>query len=232
MGFMSRSIVAGEFKLGILQARQIIRIENGGLVISSSDARYQPGPGIRHEISPDEWFLHTYAFFPRYYPLEAYERGAIKNKIYYDYFSEEYPVSPRHGDVCRYIYAIFKSGQDTGFRIVEEKRFHYLEKGSISHDSYRECVGSRYSGLYILNSGISRYRRTTKDHLIKPFEDARHINEAAVYMMSDLEFESEYIKLGELNNDCKSDPGSCVLHEQLVAQLSNCRHARKYVIAQ
>lgn len=223
MGIMSRLIVAIEFKLGTLKARQIIRVENGGLVISSSDARYQPGPGIRYELTPDDWFLHTYAFFPMGYSLDAYERGDIKDKVYYDYYSEQHPISPRHGDSHRYIYAIFKSGHDTGYRIVEMRR-------SESHGGYSEWVDNWYYGLHINEWGISRYKTTTKSYMQKPFKEARHIHEAAIYMMSDLEeFEREYIKLNVLKSDCERDPGSCVLHDQLAVQLNKCRHASKYI---
>ena len=77
MGLLSRAIVWMQFKLGTYQARQITKIERGGVVIDCADSRYQPSYGIRYELSPDEWFLYSYQFFPRNHREDFYDENLL-----------------------------------------------------------------------------------------------------------------------------------------------------------
>lgn len=225
MGLLARALIAGEFKLGIYKARQITRIERGGLVISCADSRYQPGNGIRYEMSPDEWFLHIYRFFPRYHVLEAYDEDFLAREVYYDYFAESGLESPRSRNTDSYtrIFAIFKNDHDTGYRLIETSF-------SESCGSYRESRGSYYSGLHINSWGTSDYRKVDSHHMIKPFEEAKTPADAAIYMLSDAEdFIKVKIDLSELIQDCETSPGSCQLHTKLTRLLKDCRYQHLYL---
>lgn len=112
MGLLSRAIAWAQFKLGIYHARQITRIERGGLVISCADSRYQPDGGIRHELSPDEWLLFSWRFFPRDYRKEFYDDEFLLRERYYNYFAKT------EGSRTN-IYSIFKNKHNTGYFIVE-----------------------------------------------------------------------------------------------------------------
>lgn len=223
MGLLAKALIAGQFKLGIYKARQITRIERGGLVISCADSHFQPGNGIRYEISPDEWFLNSYLFFPRNCVREAYDDSFLAREVYYDYFLESGLGSPRSGDSYTRIFAIFKNDHDTGYRLIETSF-------SESHGTYRLSTGCYYSGMHISAWGISDYRKTDSSHMIKPFENAKTPVEAAIYMLSEEEdFLKVKIDLSELAQDCENSPGSCLLHTKLTRLLKDCRHQRLYL---
>lgn len=222
MGFLAQSLIAGKFKLGIYKARQITRIERGGLVISCTDSRYQAGNGIRYELSPDEWFLYSYKFFPRDYVLEAYNEDFLTREVYYDFFAETGLEKPRSGDSFTVIYAIFKNDRDTGYRVIETSF-------SVSRGSYREGTGHFNQGLHISDRGICEYRSVDSRHFIKPFQEARGVVEAASYMLADAEdFTKIKVDLSELTQDCENSPGSCLLHTKLTRLLKDCKNKHSY----
>lgn len=222
VGLVSKAFLAGQFKLGIYKARQITRIERGGLVISTSDSRYQAGNGIRYELSPDEWFMYSYEFFPRDHVLEAYNDDFLAREVYYDFFAETGLGKARSGDSFKSIYAIFKNGQDTGYRVIEIST-------SVSRGSYREGTGRFNFGLHISDRGICEYQSADSRGFIKPFREAMGVVQAATYMLADAEdFTKTKIDLSKLAQDCENSPGSCVLHTKLTRLLKDCKNKHSY----
>lgn len=208
MGLISRAFVRTQFKLGIYQTRQITRIERGGLVISSADSRYQPNGGIRHELSPDEWLLFSWRFFPMGYREEFYDEEYLSCERYYDYFEK----TGRSGTD---LYSIFKNGRNTGYIIKEY---------------FGGNRGKLYSGMHINQFGTSDYNTVFNTGSVKPIEYARSPIEAAICMLADLDdFRKVQINLDSLHKDCGENPGSCALHLKLKKLLRNCKHTDLYL---
>ncbi|MBZ0095717.1 MAG: hypothetical protein K8H75_10175 [Sulfuricella sp.] len=208
MGVLSRAFVSTQFKLGIYQARQITRIERGGLVISCADSRYQPDGGIRRELSPDEWLLFSWRFFPRDYRKEFYDEEFLLRERYYDYFVKT-------GNSRTNIYSIYKNQHDTGYIIVEY---------------FGENRGRLYSGMHINQWGTSDYKTVFESGLVKPIEYVRSPVEAATCMLADLDdFKKVKIDLASLHKDCEESPGSCALHLKLTKLLQDCKHTDLYL---
>ena len=208
MGLLSTTFVATQFKLGIYQARQITRIEKRGILISSADSRYQPDSGIRHELSPDEWLLFSWRFFPRSYRKEFYDEEFLSRECYYDYFAKS--DSSRTN-----IYSIFKSQHSTGYLIIEY---------------FSESHGRFYSGMHINQWGTSDYNTMFKNYFVKPIKYARSAVDAAICMLADLDdFKKINLDLTSLQKDCEDDPGSCELHLKLARLLQDCRHTDLYL---
>lgn len=203
MGILSKAFVTTQFKLGIYQARQITRIEKRGVVISCADSRYQPDGGIRHELSPDEWFLFSWRFFPRNYRKEFYDEEFLSRECYYDYFAkvERSRIN---------IYSIFKNQHDAGYIITEY---------------FSENHGKLYSGMHINQWGTSDYKTMFESRLVKPIQYAKSVEEAAICMLADLDdFEKVRIDLALLHKDCEENPGACALHLKLTKLLQECNH--------
>lgn len=211
---LSRPFVSTQFKLGIYQLRQITRIEEGGIVISCSDSRYQPDGGIRHELSPDEWFIYSWCFFPRYYGQYSCDEASLLRECYYDYFAKT-----RHTRQSN-IYSIFKNGHRTGYIIVEHFGQNHLG----------ENRGNFYSGMHINEWGISNYKRVFDSGEVKPIEYTRSPVEAAICMLADHDdFEKAKIDLASLQKDCEASPDSYTLHLKLTKLLQKCKHADLYL---
>lgn len=209
VGVLSRSFVAMQFKLGIYQARQITRIERGGLVISCSDSRYQPDVGIRHELSPDEWFIYLWRFFPRYSGQYFCDEESLLRECYYDYFAKTGALRQSK------IYSIFKDKLDTGYIIIQ------------SFDEYQK---SSYHGIYINQWGTSDYKAVFKNdrfNKISYDENLVYVEsllEAAAYMLADKgNFREVKIDLVSLQSE------SCALHVMLTKLLQKCNHADLYL---
>lgn len=208
MGLFSRALVGTQFKLGIYQTRQITRIERGGLVISSADSRYQPDGGIRHELSPDEWLLFSWRFFPKDYREEFYDEEFLSRERYYDYFDKA-------GRSGKNLYSIFKNGHNTGYIIAE-----YF-------GGNRRTL---YSGMHINEWGTSDYKLVFDSGLVKPIEYAKSPIEAAICMLADLDdFRKITIDLDSLHKECEENPGPCALHLKLMKLLRNCNHTHLYL---
>lgn len=209
MSVLSRAFVSAQFKLGIYQLRQITRIERGGIVISCSDSRYQPDGGIRHELSPDEWFIYSWCFFPRYSGQYFCDEESLLHECYYDYFTKTRSIRQSN------IYSIFKNGHNTGYIIVE----HFGE-------NRREF----YSGMHINSWGTSNYKKVFDSGHVKPIEYTRTPVEAAICMLADLDdFEKVKIDLASLQKDCEASPDSCALHVKLTKLLQKCKHTDSYL---
>lgn len=224
MGLLSKALIAGQFKVGTYAARQIIRIEKGGLVISCSDSRYQPDAGVRYEISPDEWFLYTYIFFPVGCAREdAYDEAFLTREVYYDYYAKSGPESPGSMADRKYIYAIFKNDQDTGYRIIESSK-------AINRGSYWHSAGSTYEGLFINSWGLSSYP-TSSSYPVKPFYGAKSIVEAAIYLLADANtLVKVKVSLAELIKESESArPGTIQLCAKLQQLLKACMHTNLYL---
>lgn len=208
MGILSRAFITAQFKLGTYHARQITRVEKGGIVISSTDSQYQPDGGIRHELSPDEWFLLTWHFFPRNHTEEFYDDEFLSKECYYDYFAQS-------GRNIKNIYLVFKNQHNTGYFITEY---------------FGDEHGRSYSCTHINQCGSSDYKRTFKSGLIKPIEYARIATEAAICIFADLDdFEKTKIDLSSLQNDFEGCPGACALHSKLTKLLQGCKHTDLYL---
>lgn len=208
MGILSRAFVATQFKLGIYKTRQITRIEKGGVVISSADSRYQPDGGIRHELSPDAWFLFSWRFFPRNYRNEFYDEAFLSRELYYDYFAPT-------GRDKEFIYSIFKNQHDTG----------YIVSGYWHAD--HQII---YSGMHVNEWGTSDYKREFTSGLVKPITYAKTPAESAICMLADLDdFEQTKIDLSSLRKDCEDNPGACALHTKLAQLLPRCRNTDRYL---
>ena len=209
MGLLSRAIAWGQFKFGICQARQITRIERGGIVISCADSRYQPDGGIRHELSPDEWFIYSWRFFPRYYGQYFCDEESFLRECYYDYFAKTRAIQQSN------IYSIFKNGHNTGYIIVEH---------------FGENRGRFYSGMHINEWGTNDYKTVFDSGEVKPIEYAKSPVEAAICMLADLDdFKKVKIDLASLQKDCEESPDSCVLHVKLTKLLQDCKHTDLYL---
>lgn len=197
-----------QFKLGIYQARQITRIEKGGFVISCADSRYQPDGGIRHELSPDEWFIFSWRFFPRNHAEDFYDAELLMRERYYDYFAKT-------GASRTNIYLIFKNKHSTGYIIVEY---------------FGENRGRFYAGMHINEWGTSDYKTVFASRMVKPIEYARSPVEAAICMLADRDYFKEIkIDLASLHKNCEESPGSCALHLKLTELLPACKHTDLYL---
>lgn len=210
MGLLSRAIVWMQFKLGTYQARQITKIERGGVVIDCADSRYQPSYGIRYELSPDEWFLYSYQFFPRNHREDFYDEKFIMRELYYDYYAEWGSSKRDQG------FAIFKKKSFTGYIILETR----------SGDSQTKY----YSGIHINLWGVSDYVLRRESGMVKPIFHATTPKEAAICMLADTDdFRKVKINLVSLNKDCNENPGSCALHSKLTKLLQDCNHTDLYI---
>lgn len=208
MGALSRFFVATQHKLGIYRARQITRIEKRGIVISCADSRYQPDGGVRHELSPDEWFLFSWRFFPRNYREEFYDEEFLSRECYYDYFAKS-------GSSRTNVYSIFKNQHDTGYIISE----HLSEKNQ-----------RFYSGMHINQWGTSDYKTVFESGFVKPIQYARSSREAAICMLADLgDFKKIRIDLDSLQKEGTENPGSCALHLKLTKLLQDCKYTDLYL---
>lgn len=209
MGLLARAIVWMQFRLGIYQARQITRIERGGVVISCADSRYQPDGGIRHELSPDEWFIYSWRFFPRYYGQYFRDEESLLREHYYDYFAKTGALRQSN------IYLIFKNKHSTGYIIVEH---------------FGGNRGKFYSGMHINEWGTSDYKMVFESRRVKPIEYATSPVEAASCMLADLDdFKKIKIDLASLQKECEESPGSCALHVKLTKLLQDCKHTDLYL---
>lgn len=216
MGLLARAIVWIQFKLGIYQLKAITKIERGGVVISCTDSRYQPGNGIRLELSPNEWFLYSYLYFPRNCREDAYDEEFITRELYYDIYAKSGPHSQNFRE-NRDLFAVFKNGHTTGY-IIEESRTY--EPGGMSWTS------RRYSCVHINQWGVSWYKTTRKSGSVKPIYFVHDPTTAAICVLADDEsFEKVNIDLDSLNKDCENSPGSCILHSKLTKLLQECNYA-------
>lgn len=224
MGLLARAIVWIQFKLGTYKVRQITRIERGGVVIDCADSRYQPSNGIRYELSPDEWFLYSYRFFPRGYREHSYDEEFTMRELYYDYFAKMGPSRPSFMDTTTQIFAIFKNKHSTGYIILETRS---------SKPNLHLIGGSRtkfYSGIHINQWGISDYKDTFESGMVKPIYYATSPIEAATCMLADTDdFRKLKIELFSLNEGCDENPGSCVLHSKLTRLLQDCKYTDLYL---
>lgn len=209
MSVLSRAFVSTQFKLGIYQLRQITRIERGGIVISCADSQYQPDGGIRHELSPDEWFIYSWRFFPRYYGQYFCDEASLLRECYYDYFAKTGTIRQSN------IFSIFKNRHNTGYIIVEH---------------FGENRGRFYSGMHINEWGTSDYKTVFESGWVKPIDNAKSPVEAAAYMLADLDdFKKVKIDLASLQKDCEESPESCALHVKLTKLLQDCKHTDLYL---
>lgn len=210
MNLLKKAIVWAQFKLGIYEARQIMKIERGGVVISSTNSRYQPSSGIRYELSPNEWLFYSYLFFPRNYGKRFYDEEFTTRELYYDYFSEREP----HRDVTTVTYAIFKNRHNTGYII------------QVSYYSNRERF---CSAKHISSWGFSKYPDTFENY-VKPLYFATNEIQAAIYVLADAwDFKKCKVDLPSLIEDCSKSPGSCLLHSKLIKILQDCKHIDEYI---
>lgn len=224
MDLLARAITWMKFKLGIYQVRQIMRIECGGVVISCSDSRYQPSDGIRYELSPDEWLLYSYYFFPKNYgEASYYDEDFLTHERYYDIYAKSGPARPHN-----MLFEIFKNGSSTGY-IIEEHRPStlYLNQNGESQSRYYSCV-------HISQSGISTYKQwghELKSGIDKPICFATDVIQAAICVLADLRirsFKEDIIDIDSLNKNCDENPGSCILHSKLTKLLKECNHSNSW----
>lgn len=209
-----------QFKIGIYQVRQITRIERGGIVISCADSRYQPDGGIRYELSPDEWLLYSYRFFPRDHRREDFDEEFLVRERYYDYFAER-GSSKR---TKKYIYSIFKNKHNTGYIIV----------ATLFSEQNPNLVGESrtkfYSAIHINEWGASDYKDVFESRMVKPIYYATSEIEAAICLLTDRgDFSKVKIDIASLHKDCDESPGSCVLYSKLTKLLQDCNYTDLYI---
>ncbi|MCO6426856.1 hypothetical protein [Nitrosomonas communis] len=202
MGLLSTANVWAQFKLGIYDIRQITRIEKRGVVVSSANYRYQPDGGIRHELTPDEWFLFVWQFFPRNY---SNDEEFVDQECYYDYFSP----TGRHRSS---LYKIFKNGHDTGY---------ILDGGGNNRGDHF------YNGSHINQFGISKYESIVEHLNTNPLSNTHPVVYAAVKVLADRNgFKKTKIDLSRLRRDCELNSESCALYLKLTKMLKDCRHTQ------
>ena len=209
MSLLTRSLVSTQFKLGVYQLRQITRIERGGVVISGCDSRYQPDGGVRHELTPDEWFIYSWHFFPRYAGQYFCDEESLLREIYYDYFAKERIHRQSN------MFLIYKNDKSTGYMLTE---------------SFGDNIGRFYNGMFVNDLGSSTYQTTDDYGMVKPIEYAKNCVEAAACMLSDINgFRKVIIDLDSLKNDCEDSPEACTLYAKLKKLLPICSHTHLYL---
>ena len=215
-----------KFKLGIYQLRQIIRIERGGIIISCADSRYQPSMGIRYELSPDEWFVYSYRFFPMYLNKDSYDEEFLMRERYYDYYAKRASAGQCHSDGGHtYIFAIFKNGHNTGYIIKEDT--HSSSYVNYWHGRQR---GSRYSSIFINGFRTGSYKKEWDDGRDGPMLFANSTVWTAICVLADgWGFKKDAIDINSLNNNCDENPGSCILHSKLTNLLKDCRYPEHFI---
>lgn len=216
MSILTKIAVLIKFKLGIYELRQIIKIEKSGIVISVADSRYRTDAGVRYELSPDEWFIYSWRFFPRYAGQIFCDEETFKSELYYDYFAK---VSPYH--MRPDYYAVFKNGHNTGYIISK----HYRE-----NRSWHNPLPYSFMSMHINGSSTSDYTRVFDNNFAKPIQYAENLIEAAICILSDLDgFKQTKIEMSSLLDDCKSSPESCALHAKLTELLPKCLYTNFYL---
>lgn len=225
MSALARAVCRLKFKLGIYEARQILRVERGGIVISCADSRYQPSEGIRYELSPDEWLLYSYVFFPRGYgEISSYDENFLKHECYYDIYSKSGLARPRGR-----VFEIFKNGKRTGYILHEHcPSSLYLNQNGESQSRYYTCIHINQWGT----SSYVQWGRELESGMDKPICFATDVIQAAICVLSDLQirsFKEDIINLESLSKDCDENPSSCILYAKLTKLLQECSYTDKYI---
>lgn len=215
MGLLARATIQIKFKLGIYQVRQIMRIERGGIVID----------GIRYELSPDEWLLYLYRFFPRGYGESSYyDEDFLMHERCYDIYAKRGPARPHN-----MLFEIFEGGHSTGY-IIEEHcpSTLYLNQRGESQSKYYTCIHINQWGT----SSYVQWGHELESGTDKPICFATDVIQAAICVLADLQirsFKEHIINLESLNKDCDENPGSCILYSKLSKLLQECNYTDKYM---
>lgn len=223
MSALARAVCRLKFKLGVYEVRQILRVERGGIVISCADSRYQPSDGTRYELSPDEWLLYSYVFFPRGCgEISSYDENFLKRECYYDIYSKSGLARPRSR-----VFEIFRNENRTGYILQEHcPSSLYLNQNGESQSRYYTCI-------YINDRGISSYKQwgsELRSGVDKPICFATNERDAGTCVLADLSgFEKSVIDIDALNKNSDEDAGASLLYLKLSELLRDCNFSNEYL---
>lgn len=209
MGLINRSFARLKFASGYLEVRKITKIERGSIVID----------GLRYELSPNEWFLCLYLFFPTHCGERLYTKSFCKAEICYDYFHEDNCVRHKGYGLThsKSYYSIFNHGKQTGY-IIEERRsdktniynmssafsiYIIPDRGNAYRYNYNRLEDALYDGTY------SIYNNFLREATIWAYGDPQH-------------FEKIEVDLKNLESLAKENLGTHILYEKLIKLLPKC----------